>query len=168
VWPVGATREELAGLNVAHVHLPPSVVAARYWRCEIDDTANPDGYVDVSRVVIAGGWTPSTGIALGARYAMESATERIVSDGGAALYQPRPIRRLWEFEVPMLDEPEAYATVWRMVRSLGISGQLFFVFDRADPYMHERAFLCVLRELSSIDYAQVTYHSVPFRLLEEL
>ncbi|WP_353267025.1 hypothetical protein [Gemmatimonas sp.] len=168
VWPPYATREDVAGLNVAHVHLPATPVTARYWQCEIDDTANANGYVDLARLVVAGAWTPSTGIALGAKYTMESATERIVSDGGAALYQSKPIRRVWEFEVPMLEEPETFATVWRMIRSLGVSGQLFFVFDRADPYMHERAFLCVMRELSSIDAPMATYHTVPFRLMEEL
>jgi hypothetical protein len=168
VWPAYATREDVDGLNVAHVHLPAEPITARFWRCEIDDVGNPDGFVDVARLVIAGAWTPSTGMALGASYTLESATERIVSDGGAALYLPKPIRRQWEFEVPMLEEPETFATVWRMVRSLGTSGQLFFVFDRADPYMHERAFLCVLRELSSIDYPQASFHSVPFRLVEEL
>ncbi|WP_353268582.1 hypothetical protein [Gemmatimonas sp.] len=168
VWPLWATREDVDGLNVAHVHLPPAPVTARYWLCEIDDTSNAAGFVDVARLVVAGAWTPSSGIALGARYALESATERVVSDGGAALYVPKPVRRVFEFSVPMLDEPEAFTVVWRMIRQLGVSGQLFLVYDRHDPYMHERAFLGVLRELSSIDFPAVTEHEVAFRVLEEL
>ena len=55
-----------------------------------------------------------------------------------------------------------------MIRQLGQHGQLFYVFDAADPYMHERAFLCVMRELSAVEYPFADYQSVPFRLLEEL
>lgn len=168
VWPIGATREDVDGLNLAHVHVTTDDVSARYWQCEIDDTANADDYVDVARLVIAGTWYPSTGMAVGAKLGMESATERVVTDGGAALYRQKAMRRMWDFSIPMLEEVESFQVVWKMIRQLGIHGQAFFVFDINDPFMHERAFLCVLRELSLIEYPYADFQSVPFRLLEEL
>jgi hypothetical protein len=167
-WPLGATIEDLDGMNVSHVHIPATPQTARYWRCEIDNASNPAGFVDLSRVVIAGTWYPSTGMSVGAKIGLESATERVVTDGGAALYRPKPIRRLWDFTIPMLEEMESFAVAWRMMRQLGEHGQLFFVFDTQDPFMHERAFLCVIREMSAVEYPYADSQSVAFRLVEEL
>lgn len=166
-WPSGASAEDLDGLNASHVHIPATAVSARYWRCLITDTGNPAGFVELSRLVIAGLWKPE-GINVGARIGMESATDRIETDGGAALYRAKPIRRYWDFTLSLLEETEAFAVAWKMQRQLGQHGQLFFVFDIADPYMHERSFLCVLRELSPVEYPFAAYQSVAFRLLEEL
>jgi hypothetical protein len=107
-------------------------------------------------------------MAVNAKLGLESSTERVLSDGGAAMYRPKPVRRIWDFTVPMLEEIESFATVWRMIRQLGAHGQLFFVFDKADPFMHERAFLCVMRELSAIEYPYADAQAAPFRLIEEL
>ncbi len=167
-WPIFASEADMDGINVNHVQIPDTVQNAQFWRCEIDDTSNPAGYVDIGRAIVAGRWEPSTGIAIGAKLGLESATERIESDGGAALYREKPIRRAWDFTVPTIEEIEAFGTVQRMLRQLGASGQLFFVFDKRDPFMHERAFLAVMRELSAIEYPYADAQSVPIRLLEEL
>jgi hypothetical protein len=168
VWPSGATVEDLNGLNVSHVHIPTTTQTARYWRCSIANTANPAGYVDLSRVIVAGTWRPSIGMSTGAKLGLESETERIVSDGGAAFYREKPARRSWDFTVSMLAATESMAIAFKMSRQLGGHGQLFFVFDTADAYMHERAFLCVMRELSAVEYPFAEYQSVAFRLVEEL
>lgn len=167
-WPAGATVEDLDGLNVSHVHVPTTAQTARYWRCSIVNTANPAGYVDLARVIIAGAWRPSMGMSLGAKLALESETERIVSDGGAAFYRQKPARRSWDFTVSMLATTDSMANAFKMSRQLGSYGQFFFVFDTADTYIHERAFLCVMRELSAIEYPFAEYQSVAFRLVEEL
>ena len=168
-WPAGADAEDLDGLNAAVVTIPSSDQTARYWRCEIDDTANAAGYIGLGRVVIAGAWYPSTGISVGAKIGLEAATERIVTDGGAALYRPKSVRRYWDFTVAMLAETESYGQAWMMQRQLGQHGQVFFVYDANDTtYQHERSFLAVLRELSAVESPFASYQSVPFRLLEEL
>ena len=167
-WPTYASEEDMDGLNVNYVHLPTVPQSARYARCEIDDQSNPDGFVQVGRLFVSGVWVPSTGIAIGAKLGLESATERIETDGGAALYRQKPMRRSWDASVPLLEEIESFGTVFRMLRQLGTYGQCFFVFDRNDPFMHERAFLAVMRELSAIEYPYADAQSVAIRLLEEI
>ena len=167
-WPTYASEEDMDGLNVCYVHLPDAPRMARYARCEIDDQSNPAGYVQIGRLFVSGVWAPSTGIAIGAKLGLESATERIETDGGAALYRQKPMRRSWDASVPLLEEIESFGTVFRMLRQLGTHGQCFFVFDRNDPFMHERAFLAVMRELSAIEYPYADAQSVAIRLLEEI
>lgn len=167
-WPAGATLEDVDGLNVSHVHVLSGSITARHWRCTIVDTANPQGFVSVSRLVIAKAWRPSSGMAVGASLSITTETERTVSDGGAALYNPRPMRRQWDFTVPMMDTAESMSSAFKTLRQAGRHGQLLFVFNESDPFMHERAFLCVMRELTPIEYPYSLYQSVAFRLVEEL
>jgi hypothetical protein len=168
VWPPGVTEQDMYGLNLAHVHIPPTPQTARHWRCAIVDTANPAGYIELARLILAGAWYPTTRVMVGAKLGLESETERIVSDGGAAFYRQKPMRRSWDFTLSMMTENESMATAFKLSRQVGAHRQLFFVFDSADTYMHERAFLCVMRELSAVEYPFVDYQSVAFRLVEEL
>ncbi len=169
-WPSGATLETLTGLNVAAVFIvPASFNPARIWTVQIDDTTNPTGFVDVARLVIAGGYQPSVNLSIGAKAGIETDTVRIVTDGGASIFQTKPIRRNDVFTIDKLAQSETFATIRKMQRLLGISGQFFFVFDPADTtLMFERAYLCVLKQLDPIDHPVFQLRTIPFSLVEEL
>jgi hypothetical protein len=169
VWPAGQTAETMEGLKPTFVAVIPAELAPlRYWRVEINDPTNADGYVDVGRLVVAGGWQPSINMSNGARIGLVDPTE--VQEGdGAAFFNERPIRRTLDFDISMLPEDEAMARGFDMQRIAGTAGQMFFVFDPADTiHMHRRAFLCRLRTLSAVEYPYFGRGSIPFQLVEEL
>ncbi len=169
LWPSGLTAEDAQGLNVWTPTLPGSLQTARYWRCNVVDTANVDGYLDFARAVIAGRFVLTPGMSVGAKMGLESETTRVVTDGGAAFYSPKPIRRYWDIPIAELSEADAIGKLWRIQRLLGTHGQVFVVFDEGDvTYMHERSFLGVLRELSPIEYTQAWRHAAVIRIVEEL
>ena len=168
-WPTGLTAEGAAGLNVWLTTVPTSDQTARYWRCSIVDTANVDGYLDLARLVIAGGFQPTINMQYGHGLGLESESTRELTEGGAAIYGDRPRRRTATFTIPNLPESEALASAYQMQRLLGTTGQLFFVFDPTDTtYLHVRSFLAVLRELSPMEQASLARYGVPFSLTEEL
>jgi hypothetical protein len=170
MWPAGLSREQAVGLNVAAYVVLPADVTARYWRCEIRDPVNPRGSIDIGRVVIAGGIQPSQGgMSYGARLGLETMTTRSVSDGGATLYDARPVRRQWDFVVQSLPESEVMGALWQMQRIASTHGQLFFVWDPQDPAKgFERNFLCTMRELRPVEIAYATRYDAAFALTEEL
>ena len=169
--PSGSTAETRAGLNVAAVAIVPSTATdARYWRVNIRDTANAAGYVDVARLIIAGGYQPTFNFSVGATVTTESETTRTVTDGGAAIYDTRPLRRVARFAVDNLEANEAWLSAWRVMKRLGASNQCFLVLDPdadADT-MAETAFLCVPRELSVLEYTAPMFRSLGFAFTEEL
>jgi hypothetical protein len=167
-WPAGVSVETANGLNVAAVHIPTSAQTARYWLCEIDDTANTNGYVEIGRVVIAGAWRPATGLSFGGKLGLETATKRTQTDGGVALYESYAVRRTWAFGVEHMAKAEGIGSAWKLKRLLGATGQLFFVFDTADTLMYERAFLCTMRELDGLSYPYGTWTATTFLLAEAL
>lgn len=167
-FPSGLDAETAAGLNIPFV-VYPSSISARYWYVELTDTGNPDGYVDVSRLVIAGAFQPTVNISYEAELGLEDATTRVVSDGGAAQFRVRPIRRTLAGVLDEMPESEAFASWWRMQKQLGISGQVFVAYDPADTtYKHDRAFLATFRAPSALVQANHARQRTAFSLVEEL
>lgn len=176
--PVGhasyATRklsaEDLAeGYNIGFVHIASAPQVARYWRIEINDTTNAAGYIDLARLVLAATWQPSINMEYGAKLGWETSSTRTESDGGAAVFNERPRRRIFSFQIGHLPQDEAFVSAFEIQRRLGTTGQVLFVFDPADvAHMHRRSFLAVLKELSALDFPYHNLQSVPFALVEEL
>lgn len=168
-WPAGVTAEDAVGINIPFWLCPATAQTARYWRFEVTDTANPAGYIELGRVVLAGAYVPAYAPDYGAGTGLESDTVRTVTDGGGALYDVRPIRRTHRFTIGDLAESEAFGTAWKMQRLLGTSGQFFFLWDGDDTtYKHERSFLAVLRQLSPIEYVGPSLNSTAYEIVEEL
>ena len=169
-WPTGVTAEDADGMNIWSTHVPASTQNARYIRVAVVDTANADGYVDFARVCVCGRYVPTTNFSLGSRSQLESETVRKVTDGGAAVYRERPRRRGHVISLANIPESEALGGAvnpWKLTRRAGTSGQLFFVYDTADSYMHERAFLAVLRSLGALENPDYRY-AMAFDIVEEL
>lgn len=158
---------QLPGIPVTTVISTP--VSARYWRCNITDTSNSAGHLDIGRVMICDSVAPSINMSFGAAMSMSSASTRTETDGGGAIYRDQPRRREMVFTIDNLGQDEALAQFWEMQRRLGTTGQLVFVFDSADTYhMPRRAMPCVLKELSKFQYPWGTATTIPFALVEEL
>lgn len=163
------TAEDREGINFPVITIPPAAQTARYWDCDIVDTANPDGYVQIGRLWIAGAYKPTTNMAVGAALGLESDTERKVTDGGASVINAKPVRRVARFLLPRLEVSEAFASPWKIQRRAGMAGQVLFVFDDADTtLMHERSFLGVLRELGPLEWVVPDRTAVAFEIVEEL
>lgn len=169
-WPSGLDLEEATGINVPYVHILSTATSARYVRVELADTANADGYVELGRLVVAGGYQPTINMNYGARLGLESDTIRAVTDGGAAVYQEKAVRRVVRFTLDHIEEAEAFASAWQLQRRLSTSGQVFFIWNPDDgaTLMHERAFLGVLRQLHGLDNPFLTRHAAAFEIVEEL
>lgn len=169
-WVSGLDADEAESLYVWSFYVLPQAVTARYVLMEIVDTSNADGYVDVARLCICGGYQPAAAnLNYGAKHGYESETVRTVSPGGAAIYDVYRRRRNLQFSISHVSESESFGTVTQMIRRVGTHGQFFWVFDPADStYAHERNFLAVMRECSSLEYAYTSRQSVAFNIVEEL
>lgn len=163
------TAEDAVGYKMGLTVIPSSPFVGRYWSLQIDDSGNAAGYIDLSRLIVAGGWRPSLNLTVGAKLGWETSSARIQSDGDGALYRVRPRRRAATIELDDLPDDEWLVDPLEIQRRLGISGQLVFVYDTTDTYhLHRRSFLAVLRELSPIALATVQHGRVPLSVVEEV
>jgi hypothetical protein len=163
------TAEDRLGVNCPAVHIPTAVQSFRFWRCDVSDTGNPAGYVEIGRLVVAARFQPTINISYGASLSWEDDSTRLVSDGGAALYNVRSKRRGITAVLDNIAEAEALGTLEKMQHQAGTTGQVFFVWDTADTtYLHERAFLACFRQLSALEAPYVSRYRAAFSLVEEL
>jgi len=169
-WPAGWTAETAAGLNVALVYTTSADFNARYLSVQVNNRTNPAGFIDLARLVVSGGYQPTFNFSVGATVTTESETTRTVTDGGAAIYDTRPLRRIARFAVDNLEANEAWLSAWRVMKRLGASNQCFLVLDpdASADVMAETAFLCVPRELSVLEYSAAMFRSLGFAFTEEL
>lgn len=163
------SAEDRDGIDFPVVLVPAAAQTARHWECVITDTANTDGYIDIGRVIVAGKYQPTMNWSVGANLGLEDDTERVVTEGGAALYTEKSVRRVKRMVIENLAEAEAFANLWKMQRIAGVKRQVFFITDTADTtLMHERSFLAVMRQLNGLEYPYPLRNAVALELVEEL
>lgn len=166
-WDGKITEEDKQGYNIPFVHIFDTPVNARYWRCEIADSSNPAGYVELSRLFLCSGWQPTLNMSYGAKLRQEPLTEVSISLGKAEFYRNATTRRRVDFSVENLTVDEALTWPLEIQRKLGIDGQLFFVFDPDDTvHLHRRSFLATVAESSPLDYPYHNRNNVGFSLKE--
>lgn len=142
--------------------------SARYVTIEIDDTTNPDGYVQIARPFVGGGLQPVTNASFGASdgWVDPSGIEAAIS--GAEFFDMRQRYRAARFALEWLDN-EDFKRAFELQRRLGTTGEVLYVPDPADlDACQRRGFLGRLRELSPIEYPRLSIRSAAFELKELL
>lgn len=149
VWPAGAipaalleweddnfwlgtiTAEARASYNTPFIHAF-AASNQQWWRVEIDDTLNADGYVQVGRLFLSGLWSPTYNMSLGMTFAVEDRTVTEEAQGGTEFFDASGKHRVMNLALNWLDESEAYSSLLEIQRMLGISGELLVVPDSGD------------------------------------
>jgi hypothetical protein len=144
-----------------------SAVTARYGRLEITDTSNADGYLDIGRLFIGPSLAPADNYSKGAEMGYQSSTKVQQSLGGVDYFDVRPGRRLFEFALDYLTDPEAFNQALELLRICDIHGEVLLIRDPADiTYNQARHYLGRLEQLSPIKNPYLTNHQSGFRVLE--
>lgn len=166
-WDGKITEEDAEGYPLPVVHIFAAAVVARYWRFEIDDTANSDGYVELARLFLASGYQPTINMSYGASLGWETDTSVEKSLSGAKFYDERAPRRVAQFVLENISQDEALSSPFEMNRQLGVSRQLLFIMDPDDTiHLHRRAFLATIRQLSPLEFPYFERNQMAFELEE--
>jgi len=151
------------------IWLPDSEVTAQYWRIELDDTTNTDGYVDIGRLIMAPRFVPTYNMAVGAEFGFIDNTTVNKSESGSQFFNVKPKARSLAMSFVNLPDAEAYSVLRDMIEQLGVSGQLYVVSRANDvEALQRRSFLATVRTLSSVQYAAAGYSTVPLVVDEVL
>ncbi len=168
-WTGGAVTEDLAGYRLDLIHLLPTASLAQFWRIEIDDAANPDGYVEFGRLFIGDGWQPIYNMSYGNTVQYTPRTDVAEALSGTETFDVRPARRVQRCALDWLTPAEASGRAFELQRRVGIDGEVLFVHDPADPInRHRRCFLGRLRQLSAIEHPYFNVHRMPVEIQEIL
>lgn len=168
-WGGQYTDEQRAGYTATTVHVLPSVIKARYWRVEIDNTTNAAGYVQIGRVFIGPAWQPLTNMSYGASIGWETKTAVQEALGGAEYFQKRTPYRVQNISIDWMTENEGMGNAFEIQRRAGIDAEVLWVFDPDDTiHALRRRYLGRLQQLSPVQYPYPLIHSVAFSIKEVL
>lgn len=166
VWPAGVIPQELleweednfwlgtisqnaiAGYRAPYTHYLPSSTNSRYWKIEIDDTGNTDGYIQVGRVFLGKVWSPTYNMGYGMKFGYTDVSTSESSLTGEEFFDIRTRYRTHTFELPALLKAEAYSTILAMQQQLGTSGEILVSGDRDDTTNTPR--ICFLGRMVSL------------------
>lgn len=148
----------------------PATVTAQYCRVEIVDTANPAGYVEISRSFLAPGLEPGLNMNFGAGWGLENKTTMEESLNGTPYFNRVEARRTVNFTLSTVSPEAGMGQHLEAIRYLGLDRELFFVADPAATSMSMRlqSFMGRLRQLAGYEYINVTGGDVGYQVIESI
>lgn len=151
-WLGTLSNEARAGYQSPYIHVLAAPQTYRYWRVEIDDTTNSDGYVHIGRLFMSPTWTPTINYNFGATLHHQDGTKVETSLSGAEYYDVVGKPRYFNLTLEGLTATEAYDRVFNMQRLCGISGEILQIPDLDDTTrIPARAFVARLDGIQPID-----------------
>jgi hypothetical protein len=162
---ISVTAGDFSSGEVNAIAVSPGVAASSV-SIEIDDPDNADGFVGIGRVFVGPAFSPAVCMDWGVQWGLDSLTEVAVSMGGAEYFNDRRTRRVWQGKWSWLSAAEAYDVLYAIMRSHGISKEVFLL-DTTEP-SYEKAFLARFKQLSNIEWPYVDLHSCGIELSELL
>lgn len=168
-WLATLSANARAGYQSPYINLLASAQTLQYWRVEISDTSNSDGYVQIGRLFMASTWVPSTNYSYGAGLGYQDPTPVDTSLSGAEFFDVRSRYRVFEFQLEYIASTEAYSYALELQRLSGTSGEVLVVPDSADTTNQpQRAYVGRLLQLGAITQPQPALFNVSFQIKELL
>jgi len=169
-WPAGFTDQDVLDHPKNWTYCFSSSKTARYWKIEITDTANPDGYIELGRLWIGEGtFNPALGISYGLSLGYESRDVITESLGGVPWGEKRTPRRSLIATFNTLTAAEKRKALI-MQKVLTETSEALFVTDlAADPEdMLLESFPCFLAKPSPLQYPYFSNTVLPIQVIERV
>ena len=144
-------------------------VTARYWLVEIDDPLNPSGAVEVSRLFLAEGLSPSFNYSYGATLSFRNNTLSSSTLSGKSVQWRRINPRQWQCSFNYLPDAEAFGSVYDFLRYVGFDREVFIVPEPGDrANAQARRFFATITQLDALSQAVVGRSNVGFGVEERV
>jgi hypothetical protein len=167
-WLGSYSQEDTEGQTPISQRVLPSAVQARYWRIDIIDRANPDGFIDIGRVFIGDVFVnPGINYSYGASLGYEDATTVQTALSGAEFFDPREPLRVARFQLAHLDQYEAFTQALELTRRAGVWREVLLILDPTDALFGAvTCFIGRLRQLNPLEQAAWQTNSMAFEVKE--
>src|SRR5690606_12704699 len=97
-----------------------STLTGRYWRCEINDPDNPDGYVEAGRLFMSSIWRPEFNYAADNNgFGIEDNARHVQMLSGARRSKRRLNPRFFSFTIEQAANDAVFGPYWKMIDLLG-------------------------------------------------
>lgn len=168
-WLGTYTQDEINGYPWHLIILLDSPILVPYWRLEIDDQANPDGYVQAGRLFIGDAWKPSVGIAFNASLGWEDPSTITASLSGSKFSDGKKPYRVARILTHFMETDEAYSKAFEIQRRSGTWKEVLYIHDEDDTlHSIRRRFPGRLRVLGPLENPYPDAHQATWEIEESL
>jgi len=154
-WTGDLTAEDIASYDPRPDlwHCLAQPIHARYARVEVSDAANPDGYFELGRALIAPAVQAVQGVLVDPRAGWRSQTTVEQALGGVEYFNRRRAVRIVEGLFEHMSTGEGMAIFYDRQRRLDIAGEMYFVWDPDDTLLlyRQRSMLCRAEQLDPLE-----------------
>lgn len=149
-------------------HILPFSHSSRHWSLELNDTTNPEGFVDIGRLFLGNSWVPSNGI-VESNNGLNLANAASISTAfsGAKTSWRRLNPRVYRFGLNIMDESEVFGAAYDFMSISGFDQQVFVIPDPGDTEgLQQRAFLGTLAQMTAIQRTVYQLASTGYEIKE--
>lgn len=166
-WTGAPEGEDISGYTWTLPIILPTQHQVAGFLLEIDDTGNPDGYVQIGRLFLGAGFQPVKNMSYGHRIGYETDTAVQTAWSGAEHFDEKPLYRVQRLSLDNMDTDEGLASAFDLVRKVGVSKEVFYLHN-PDDTIHKirRSFLGRLRTLSPLESPYYNTTRMEFEIKE--
>ena len=139
----------------------------RYWRIEISDAGNPDGFLDLARLYMDKAFVPDINASYGAEIGFIDPTTIKRTISGAGIPLRRKKLRQARFSFDFLKETESFGKLYDFDMDRGVSKDVLYIHDMDDTTHFQRRYVYgIMEELSPITIAFLNVHRKQYTITE--
>ena len=145
----------------------PAFYTARHVTIEITDTANANGYVQVGRIFVGGGFVPTINASYGLQHGWKDLSTKEQAESGADWVTARRRMKKAQFVLDGTTEAEG-EQLYEMQRVIGTIDEALYVPDLVQIGVSQRyGFLGSIAEMSAIEYPYYERHRLPLSMAQK-
>lgn len=165
MWP--ATGRPSGHDKLTSIHVPASAQTFQWWRIDISDGSNPDGYFEAGALIVDDAFQPGVNMAYGQAIGFDDPSEQVRAEGGQTWATPTGARRTVQFTLGFESEADMMGTAYEIDRRRGARKPVFWVFDPAETtHLHRRAVYGLQTALRPIVLPAVSVYEKRYTLAE--
>lgn len=149
-----------------HIGTDPSY---RWWDWQFWDAANPDGYIEVGKVVLDDPWIFAYNLDFDHPMGWEESSLQHRAQGGRSSVTDRQgsQRRKIDFTLKGQSKADMYNNALEMDRVIGLRGGIIFSLDIEDTtYRHMETIYCQMKELTPVVHERLSMFDKRYSLRE--
>lgn len=144
-------------------------VTSRFWRVEIDDPDNLYGHIDVARLFLGEGISPSFNYSYGATLTFKNNVLSSSTLSGSLVHKRRVNPRHWQCNFEYLPDHEAFGDVYDFLRYVGFDREVFILPDSEEKsQLQARSFFGTISQLDPLAQAVIGRSSFGFGVEEKV
>ncbi len=168
-WTGQVAQEDVDQFVSIFLHVLPQLFQLRYWRVEITDTTNSDGYVDIGACFLSDTFVPEVNYDYGGSIRNRSRTNVAESQSGVDFFDVRDQKRETRFTLSNMSINEGYQRAFDLTRQLDVNGEILVSLDPEDDINLTRSsFVGRLTDPGALARSRFQTSSMTFNIQEVL